>query len=63
MQSFTLVFTGEELNLLGVALSDRPFKEVAGLLGKINQQVMKQNTPPAPDVPAAPAAPEAPAEA
>lgn len=60
MQSFTLILTGEELNLIGAALSDRPFKEVAGLLGKVNQQVLKQNVP-AP--PAAPVAPEAPAEA
>ena len=63
MPTFTLILTGEELNLLGAALSDRPFKEVAGLLGKINQQVVKQNTPPAPPAPAAPALPEAPAEA
>ena len=63
MQSFTLVLTGEELNQVGAALSDRPFKEVAGLLGKINQQVLKQNTQPAPPAPAAPATPEAPAEA
>lgn len=63
MPTFTLILTGEELNLLGAALSDRPFKEVAGLLGKINQQVVKQNNPPAPPAPAAPALPEAPAEA
>ena len=63
MPTFTLVLTGEELNLLGSALSDRPFKEVAGLLGKINQQILKQNTPPPqePPAPAAPALPEAPA--
>jgi hypothetical protein len=48
MQNFTITLTAEELNAVGAALSDRPFKEVAGLLGKINQQVLKQNTPPAP---------------
>ena len=61
MQSFTLTVTAEELNQVGAALSDRPFKEVAGLLGKINQQVVRQNTTSAPPAPAAPALPEAPA--
>lgn len=38
--SFTL--TGEDLQIIGKALDERPFKEVAPLLQKLNTQIQNQ---------------------
>jgi hypothetical protein len=48
MQRFTLSLTADELNYLGQVLQERPFKEVAGLLGSINQQIAMQRAVKAP---------------
>ena len=55
---FTLTLVENELNYLAQILAERPFKEVAGLLGKLNQQIAQQvrATPLAPPL----ATPEAP---
>ena len=38
MKTFTFVFTEEELNQIFNALSDKPYKEVVGLLNNITNQ-------------------------
>lgn len=47
--TFKLEFTEAELNIVFNALTQRPFAEVANLVGKIQQDVQKQsmstNTP------------------
>lgn len=47
--TFKLEFTEAELNIVFNALTQRPFAEVASLVGKIQQDVQKQsmstNTP------------------
>ena len=57
-----LEFTQQDLNLLANALADRPFKEVAGIIGKINQQyaVQVQNQAPQASTMTLPDAPPAP---
>ena len=39
MNTFTLVFTSEELNTIFNALQDRPFREVAGIIDNIRMQI------------------------
>ena len=62
MQQFTLSFTMDDINYLGSVLQEQPFKEVAGFLGKINQQMAAQTqrapVPPAPPAPVLPDAAE-----
>lgn len=41
-QELTLVLTVEEINMLVKALSDKPFREVYEIIGKINIQSNKQ---------------------
>lgn len=47
--TFKLEFTEAELNIVFNALTQRPFAEVANLVGKIQQDIQKQsmsaNTP------------------
>ena len=38
-KKFTLTFTEKELNLVFAKLCDAPFKEVAGVIGAIQQQL------------------------
>lgn len=39
MNTFTLVFTSEELNVIFNALQDKPFREVAGIIDNIRMQI------------------------
>lgn len=39
METFQLVFSGEELNVIFSALAEKPYKEVAGLFNTINMQI------------------------
>lgn len=49
METYTLTLEGKEVDLIGVALGNLPYKEVALLITKLRQQVinqqMKQNQP------------------
>ena len=42
MVNYTFTITSEDVNVLGVALSERPFKEVNALIVKLNQQLIEQ---------------------
>lgn len=44
MNTFTLVFTSEELNTIFNALQDRPFREVAGIIDNIRMQIQAAQT-------------------
>ena len=58
--SYTLTVTAAEAGLLGEALADRPFRQVAPLIRKLNAQVQAQDRALAERAqPAAPAAPPA----
>ncbi len=39
MNTFTLVFTSEELNVIFNVLQDKPFREVAGIIDNIRMQI------------------------
>jgi hypothetical protein len=39
MNTFTLVFTNDELNVVFNALQDRPFREVAPIIDNIRMQI------------------------
>ena len=39
MNTFTLVFTNDELNIVFNALQDRPFREVAPIIDNIRMQI------------------------
>lgn len=39
MNTFTLVFTSEELNVIFNALQDKTFREVAGIIDNIRMQI------------------------
>lgn len=49
METYTLTLEGKEVDLIGVALGNLPYKEVALLITKLRQQVinqqMEQNQP------------------
>ena len=51
-KTFSLILTEAEVNYLGQVLAERPFKEVAALFAKVNQQVAGQAAPkPPPPLP------------
>lgn len=39
MKSFTITLTEQDLNVIGIALGDAPYKEVAKTIQSINQQI------------------------
>lgn len=39
METYRLVFNGEELNVIFNALAEKPYREVAGLFNTINMQI------------------------
>ena len=39
METFQLVFNGQELNIILSALAEKPYKDVAGLFNTINMQI------------------------
>ena len=39
---FTLTLTSQELDHIGSCLAERPYKEVNGLMAKINNQLVHQ---------------------
>ena len=39
MNTFTLVFTSDELNVIFNALQDKPFREVASIIDNIRMQI------------------------
>ena len=41
-QTFTLTVTSQDLSVIGTALADRPYKDVAPILNNLNQQVNAQ---------------------
>ena len=45
MKTFTLTVTEDQVNLLGAALSELPFKVSAALIQELQQQVNEQNQP------------------
>lgn len=45
MDELILKVTAKEMDIIGVALGNRPYIEVAQLLQKISQQVMSQKQP------------------
>jgi hypothetical protein len=45
MPDFTLKFTDKQLDIIGNALGQRPFVEVAGIIQEITQQVQAQQKP------------------
>lgn len=71
-QTFNLSVSLEDINLIGEALSDKPFGKVAPLINKLQGQIIQQQqqaqiqkpqvAPIAPVTSAAPATPVAPAE-
>lgn len=46
-KTFKLTVTSEDLQIIGTALDDLPFKKAAPLIQKLNQQIQMQTTPPA----------------
>lgn len=51
-KQFNLTVTSEELQIIGNALEELPFKKSAPLMNKLNQQVQQQIAPtPKPDAP------------
>jgi hypothetical protein len=44
MKNFTIELSEEELNVLGAALDERPYKEVYRLALRIQEQIIRQNT-------------------
>ena len=40
--TYSFILTGEDLQIIGKALDERPFKEVAPLLQKLNTQIQNQ---------------------
>lgn len=46
--SFTITVTQQELQIIGGALEDLPFKKSAPLMNKLNQQIQNQVNPPKP---------------
>lgn len=48
---FKIEFTKEELQQVVNVLAQRPFAEVVGIIGKIQQQASTQDTPAAPVTP------------
>lgn len=50
-KTYQLTVTQAELGTLAQALGERPYKEVASLLMKLDAQLRIQNTPPAPEKP------------
>lgn len=53
-KEFDLKVTQEELQIIGKALDERPFKEAAPLIQKLNQQIQTQMRPVAPVPPVQP---------
>ena len=52
ISEFTLTLTVQEMDYLGSCLVEKPFKEVSGLIAKINNQLASQQNPvPAPITP------------
>lgn len=47
-QEFTLKLSASELDIVGKALEEIPFKTAAPLMQKLRQQIMEQQTPPKP---------------
>lgn len=41
-QTFTFTLTTEDLQIIGKALDERPFKEVAPVIQKLNTQIQNQ---------------------
>lgn len=44
-QTFTFTLTTEDLQVIGKALDERPFKEAAPLIQKLNTQIQTQTAP------------------
>lgn len=44
LPQYSLTVTAQELTTLGAALGARPYNEVAGLIGKLQQQAIAQET-------------------
>lgn len=42
---FNLSVTGDDLQIIGKALEDKPFKDVAPLIQKLNMQIQAQSRP------------------
>lgn len=45
MDKFTLELTGEQLNLIGQAIGELPFRVAEPLLAEIRKQVQEQQVP------------------
>ncbi len=45
-KQFNLTVTMEDLQVIGNALDDLPFKKAAPIIQKLNQQIQAQQTPP-----------------
>lgn len=56
---YVLTFTAADIQVLGNALNERPFREVAPLINKLQQQIQAQEAKPVPPATPAPAAPKA----
>jgi hypothetical protein len=50
---FNFTLTNEEVQLLGALLGEHPYKQVAPLLAKLNQQMIEQQQKPQEDKAAA----------
>jgi len=47
-RTFNFTITSEDLQVIGKALDERPFKEAAPVIQRLNQQVQSQVKPPVP---------------
>lgn len=43
--NYSIEFTAEEMQIIGIALGNLPYRQVAQLVDKINQQVQSQSKP------------------
>jgi hypothetical protein len=56
---YTLTLSAQEVQIIGTALAERPYREVAGIIARLNAQIIEQAKARAPATPPAPpAAPE-----